>query len=77
MNEINKELLNLCIKELEKIDKKWIKRNRKINTLSIFYHLYNSSITNIGISTSIKLSNNFSHVALIKARQKIPNNIFL
>jgi hypothetical protein len=40
MNEINKELLNLCIKELEKIDKKWIKRNRKINTLSIFYHLY-------------------------------------
>ena len=32
MNEINKEL--------EKIDKKWIKINRKINTLSIFYHLY-------------------------------------
>ena len=46
MNEINKELLNLCIKELEKIDKKWIKRNRKINTLSIltFYKKVMSKI---------------------------------
>ena len=53
MNEINKELLDLCIKELEKIDKNWIKRNRKINTLSIFYHLFNSSVTNIIISKEI------------------------
>ena len=27
MVEINNELLDFCIKELEKIDKEWIKRN--------------------------------------------------
>ena len=76
MVEINNELLDFCIKELEKIDKEWIKRNRKINTLSIFYHLYNSSITNIGISSSIKLYDNFSHTALINARKKLPTDTF-
>ena len=76
MDEIDKVLFDFCKEEFKKNDKNWIKRNRKINTLSIFYHLVNSSVTNIGISTSIKLSNNFSHVALIKARQKIPDDTF-
>ena len=69
MVEINKVLFDFCIEELKKIDKEWIKRNRKINTLSIFYHLYNSSITNIGISSSVKLHDNFSHTSLINARK--------
>ena len=40
MDEIDKVLFDFCKEEFKKNDKNWIKRNRKINTLSIFYHLY-------------------------------------
>ena len=67
---------DLCIKLLENHDNDWMIRKRKLDTLTIFESLIDSSITNTGVSTCVYSKNNFSHVAMHKARQKIGNNIF-
>ena len=76
MNIIDKTLFNHCIEQLKDIDKLWIKRKRKIDTLTIFYYLLDSAITNKGLYTFTKINNHFSHVSLIKARKKLPIDIF-
>jgi len=53
-----------------------MKRKRKLDTEAIFKYLVKGSVLNTGISTCINLDNNFSHVAMIKARRKLQDNLF-
>ena len=50
-----------------------MKRKRKLDTEAIFKYLVKGSILNTGHRrrTCINLDNNFSHVAMIKARRKL------
>jgi len=64
------------IQEINKHDSFWIKRKRKINTLSIFENLIESGTMNYGVSTCVKSKNNISHVAVQRARSKLKENIF-
>jgi len=54
-----------------------VKRKRKLDTEAIFKYLVKGSILNTGISTCINLDNDFSHVAMIKARRKLQENLRL
>ena len=76
MLEISNDKLQYCYTKFKEIDKKWIKRKRKIDTASIFELLTASAITNTGVSTKNDIFNKHSHVALIKARKKLPTNMF-
>ena len=69
MNSDNK-LFKLCYNLLNKHDNVWMKRKRKLDTKTISEYLVNGAITNTGISTCVNVQQQFSHVAMIKARQK-------
>ena len=75
MNSDNK-LFKLCYNLLNKYDNVWMKRKRKLDTKTIFEYLINGAITNTGISTCVNVQQQFSHVAMIKARQKIGETCF-
>ena len=76
MLQINNERLIFCYNNFSKIDNEWIKRRRKINTKDIFDTLSFSASTNSGISTNVSMLCDYSHVALIKAREKLPEQTF-
>jgi len=76
MFNINNDKMDHCHEKFKEIDKEWVKRKRKINTSSIFDLLTASAITNTGVSTKTQILDNHSHVALIKARNKLPDNAF-
>ena len=76
MIEIKNECIEYCHKECDNIDKEWIKRKRKIGTCDIFNTLLTSATTNSGVSTNVHMTNNYSHVGFIKARNKLPENTF-
>ena len=65
-----------CLKYICDHDLFWMKRRRKLDTEAIFKYLVKGSILNTGISTCVNLDNNFSHVAMIKARRKLHDNLF-
>ena len=69
-NEKYSPFLNI----LKNSDSTWMKR--KISTELIFKYLTKATILNTGISTCIDYENEISHVAMIKARKKIPENFF-
>ena len=57
--------------------KEWLKRKRKVNTELIFKSLICGALTNIGISSCLNgFVSDISHVAMIKARQKLGDNVF-
>ena len=57
-------------------DNLWTKRTGQIDTQTIFDCLTDSTIKNTGISTCIQLSQKFSHMSMLKARNKIYRNLF-
>ena len=65
-----------CRNILNKIEKTWIKRTRKLNTVTVFNFLLESLSTNIGISSIIADSNYCNHTAVYKFRQKLPDDLF-
>ena len=74
---MNKELYAKCLSLVRDHDKIWMKRKRKINRELIFKTLLCGSVTNIGISSCLHaLDSNFSHVAMLKARNKLDPNLF-
>ena len=75
-SELEKIKSELCINELNNHDNYWIKRKRKVNTLSIFENLIDSGLTNHGVSTCVNSKDNVSYVAVHKARMKLKVNIF-
>ena len=75
MNLDNK-LFKVCYDLLNNHDSVWMRRNRKLNTKTIFEYLVNGAITNMGISTCVNVQQQFSHVAMIKARKKLDTKIF-
>ena len=75
MQDLN-EHTNLCLNLLKEHDQHWMQRKRKLDTVTIFENLVNSSVQNIGVSTCLNLYNTCSHVAMCKARMKIQKNIF-
>jgi len=75
--KMNTELFEECLTHIRNHDKEWLKRKRKINTELIFKSLISGTLTNIGISSCLNgFQSNISHVAMIKARQKIGDNVF-
>ena len=73
---MNSVLLEECLTHIRNYDKEWIKRKRKINTELIFKTLVCDAITNIGISSCLAgFQSDISHPAMIKARQKLGNDI--
>ena len=71
------QLLEECLDKIKDYDDKWIIRKRKINTQLIFKCLINSAFTDIGVSSCLRgLESNFSHTAMIKARQKLGDDFF-
>jgi hypothetical protein len=75
MNLDNK-LFKVCYDLLNNHDSVWMRRKRKLNTKTIFEYLVNGAITNTGISTCVNVQQQFSHVAMIKARKKLDTKIF-
>ena len=74
---MNDKLYEQCLKLIRNHDNVWMKRKRKITTELIFKTLIAGALTNIGTSSCITaFGNNFSHVAMLKARQKIDSNLF-
>ena len=73
---INNSLKSIYKKLLNDHDKTWLKRRRKINTETIFDYLSKSCSHNTGLSSCIDLTKEFSHVAMIKARNKIDPSLF-
>jgi len=73
---VNNSIESIYKKLLNDHDNTWLKRKRKINTEMIFEYLSKSCSHNIGISSCIDLTKNFSHVAMIKARNKIDPSLF-
>ena len=69
-------LYKFCMEQLENYDKSWIQRKRKIGTIDVFNALLSSTILKKGVSTCIVNNEVASHVALIKARNKIEKNVF-
>ena len=67
---------NICKQLILDNDKKLVTRQRKLNTTIIFNDLVSGAITNTGISTHINLQNKFSHVAMIKARKRVQDDLF-
>ena len=76
MLQINNEYIDYCHNECLKVDKEWIKRKRKITTRDIFDTLATSASTNSGISTNVKMMGNYSHVGMLKARDRVPIHTF-
>ena len=76
LSNFNSDLIPICSKLLRDHDNLWIKRKRQIDTQTIFDCLTESTIKNTGISTCIQLSQKFSHVSMLKARNKIDHNLF-
>ena len=68
-----------CLNYIYEHDSFWMKRKRKLDTEAIFKYLVKGSILNTGHRrrTCINLDNNFSHVAMIKARRKLQDNLRL
>ena len=73
---VNNSLESIYKNLLNDHDKTWLKRKRKINTEMIFEYLSKSCTHTIGISSYIDLTEDFSHVAMIKARKKIDPSLF-
>ena len=74
---MNTELFEECLTHIRNHDKEWLKRKRKINTELIFKSLICGALTTIGISYCLNgFQSDISHVAMIKARQKLGDNVF-
>ena len=56
------EHTDLCLNLLKEHDQHWMQRKRKLDTVTIFENLVNSSVQNIGVSTCLNLYNTCCHV---------------
>ena len=65
-----------CLKYVNEHDSFWVKRRRKLNTELIFDYLVKGSILNTGISTCLDIDDGPSHVAMIRARRKLQEDLF-